>query len=216
MRLTDTLAELRDFNQPVLQTADVSARLNIAGNHASKLMARLADSGHVMRIKRGLWIFPDKADPLSLPAYLTAPFPSYISLQTALYHRGMVSQIPGVVYAISVARTRSYATPLGTFSIHHVCPSFYFGYETADGSGVRMATPEKALIDVLYLMPARSRLFRALPEVEIPRGFSRKKARAMIRRVTSAGRRTMLENRFSRLLETSAQENPFTESVGGV
>lgn len=204
MRLTDALAELRDFNQPVLQTADVSALLDITGNHASTLMARLADAGHVVRIKRGLWAFPDRSDRLSLPMYLTAPFPSYISLQTALYHHGMVSQIPAVVYAISIARTRTYATPLGTFSIHHVIPSFFFGYESTGTSGARMATPEKALVDALYMIPARSGLFRALPEVEIPRGFSRKKARAMIRRVTSAARRTMLENRFNRLLASSA------------
>lgn len=38
-----------------------------------------------------------------------------------------------------------------------------------------MATPEKALIDFLYLSPARSNLFRVLPELELPRDFSAKK-----------------------------------------
>lgn len=34
-----------------------------------------------------------------------------------------------------------------------------------------MATPEKALFDILYLMPAKSNLFRRLTEIELPENF---------------------------------------------
>ena len=139
-------------------------------------------------------------DPLALPEYLTAPFPAYVSLQSALYLHGMISQVPAVTYAVSLARTRRFTTPLGTVSIHHVQPSFFFGFEDS-GHGGRLATPEKALVDFLYLAPARSQLFRALPELEWPKRFNGRRARAIVRRVEPARRRTLVTRRLDALLE---------------
>jgi predicted transcriptional regulator of viral defense system len=48
---------------------------------------------------------------------LTAPFPAYVSLQSALYLHGMVSQVPAVTYAVMLARARRFVTPLGTVAI---------------------------------------------------------------------------------------------------
>ena len=83
----------------------------------------------------------------------------------------MISQIPNVISVASLAQTRKVRTSLGTFSIHRLAPGFFGGYETAKTSGVRLATPEKALLDTLYLTPARSRLFAHLPEVGLPDQF---------------------------------------------
>ena len=51
------------------------------------------------------------------------------------------------------------------------------------GNGAHLAAPEKALVDFLYLGPARSRLFRALPELGLPPKFSVKRARAILARI---------------------------------
>ena len=75
----------------------------------------------------------------------------------------MISQVPAVTYAVTLARTRRFVTLLGTVSLHHVQPRFFFGYEDAGRAGGRLATPEKALVDFLYLTPARSRVFRRFP-----------------------------------------------------
>ena len=83
----------------------------------------------------------------------------------------MVSQIPEVIYVASLARPRKVRTSLATFSIHRLAPRFFGGFETVEPSGVRLATPEKALLDTLYLAPARSGLFAHLPEVELPEHF---------------------------------------------
>ena len=45
-----------------------------------------------------------------------------------------------------------------------------WGFITTPG-GVRLACPEKALLDTLYLAPTRSRPFATLPEVRIPKRF---------------------------------------------
>jgi predicted transcriptional regulator of viral defense system len=187
------------MNIPVFRTSEAGAFLAIGNAHASKLLARLSASGHLMRLKRGRWGFKERIDPFALPEYLTAPYPSYVSLQSALFHHGMVSQIPPVIYAVSIARTNRQATAIGLVSIHHVDPSFFFGYRLAGKGPGKMATPEKAIIDFLYLSPARSRLFQALPELEFPRGFKVSEARKIIRRIRSVRRRNPVRRRFEEL-----------------
>jgi predicted transcriptional regulator of viral defense system len=201
MTLLDALSTIASMNAPVFTTSDAAARLRVPNGHASVMLARLAASGHVIRLRRGVWALPNRVDPLALPEYLTSPFPAYVSLQSALYLHGMLSQMPAMTYAVSLARTRRFTTPLGAVSVHHVQPSFFFGFEEAGRSGGRLATPEKALVDFLYLTPARSRLFRALPELEWPKRFSVRTARSIVKRIEPARRRTLVFRGLDRLLE---------------
>jgi predicted transcriptional regulator of viral defense system len=200
MNLMTALSALASTDAPVFTTTDAAIRLGLPSGHASTILARLAAAGQLIRLRRGVWARPGGVDALALPEYLTAPFPAYVSLQSALYLHGMISQVPAVAYAVSLARTRRFATPLGTVSIHHVQASFFFGFENAGLDG-RLATPEKALMDFLYLTPARSKLFRALPEVEWPARFSARRARAMVHRIEPARRRTLVARRLAALLE---------------
>ena len=62
-----------------------------------------------------------------------------------------------------------------------------------------MAVPEKALIDFFYLSPAKSRLFTALPELELAPNFSMRKAREMIGAVSSTVRRSLIDKRLGQL-----------------
>jgi predicted transcriptional regulator of viral defense system len=200
MTLVAALSALAAMQASVFRTNDAAARLGLANAHASTILARLAASRHLVRLRRGVWAFADRVDPLALPEHLTFPLPSYVSLQSALYLHGMISQMPAVTYAVSLARTRRFTTPLGTVSVHHVDPSFFFGFENV-GRGGRLATAEKALVDFLYLGPARSRLFRALPELELPRRFSLRGARTIVGRIQSARRRAFVSRALERLVE---------------
>lgn len=202
MTLLDALSTIASMDAAVFSTSDVAARLRVPNGHASVMLARLAASGHVLRLRRGVWSLPGRVDSLALPEYLTSPFPAYVSLQSALYLHGMISQVPVITYAVSLARTRRFRTPLGTVSVHHVQPTFFFGFEDVGRSGGRLATPEKALLDFLYLAPARSRLFRALPELEWPSRFSARRARAMVGRIEPPRQRTFVARKLEDLLET--------------
>ena len=201
MTLLDALSTLASMGATVFATSEADARLRVPNGHASVMLARLAASGHVIRLRRGVWALPNRVDPLALPEYLTAPFPSYVSLQSALYLHGMISQMPAMTYAVSLARTRRFTTPLGTVSVHHVQPAFFFGFEDAGRSGGRLATMEKALVDFLYLTPARSNLFRALPELEWPKRFSVRLAHSIVKRIGPVRRRTLVSRALDRLLE---------------
>ena len=206
MRLVDVHARLLRMGPAAFQSSDAAAYLGIGNAHASKLLARLAASGHLARLGRGRWGFKDRIDPFALPEYLTSPFPSYVSLQSALYHHGMISQIPSVLYAVSLARTRTHPTPLGTVSVHHIDPSFFFGHQLSGKGPGKIATPEKTLIDFLYLSPARTRLFRALPELEFPAGFKVNEARKIIGQIRPVRRRNHVSRLFEEIWKSHARD----------
>lgn len=197
---TEALGRLRRMGKPVITTGDAALRLGQTRSAATRTLGRLAAARLVLRLRHGLWSLDPGIDPLLVPEYLTAPFPAYVSLQSALHLHGMISQVPHVIYVASLARTKRIKTPMADYSIHRLAPSFFGGFETV-GGGVRLATPEKALLDVLYLTPARSRLFAALPEVELPRRFSRKEAQRWLRRIPTGPRRTLVQRRLETLLE---------------
>lgn len=200
MNAASALAHLRALRKPVVTTDDAALVLRAERSAATHTLKRLATAGLLKRIRHGLWATDLNLDPLLLPEYLTAPFPSYVSFQSALFFHGMVSQIPNVIYVASLAQTRKVRTSLGTFSIHRLAPRFFGGYEIVKTSGVRLATPEKALLDTLYLAPARSRLFAHLPEVELPEHFDRDGMRYWIRRIPAGPRRKSVEQRLDAVL----------------
>lgn len=192
MNLNHALAKLRTMPAPVVRTNDAAAHWGASPALASKMLARLAVAGHVTRLQRGIWQIDLAAAPWTLHPYMTDPSLSYLSLQTALFHHGMIDQIPTTIHLISTAKTRTIQTPLGTYAVHQVAPGFFCGFEPFAGGPAQMATPEKALVDFFYFRPTRNRSFRALPELEIPKGFKLPRARDFARLITAAARRSMV------------------------
>jgi len=192
MKMTQALAALSQLQSPIFRTRDAAACFDVNRNHASKILARLGDQGLLNELSRGFWALASFKEPLLLPEYLTAPHPTYISLQSALHYHGLIQQIPQVIYAVSLSRSKRYDTPLGTFSIHHIDASFFFGFESIGRFNLKMATAEKALIDFLYLSANKTRLFSKLPEWEIPKGFSWQRCRTMVGRINSPRQKTLV------------------------
>lgn len=200
MRLIDAYTKLKSLGLSYFYTHDVAAYLDISLPHASKLLQRLAKSNQIIRVLRGRWVFPE-IDRLALPGILTAPFPAYISLQSALYYHGMISQIPDTLYAVSLARTYMFKTRLGNVSIHHIQPDFFFDFDETSDPLIKIATPEKALIDLFYLGDAKTKLFASLPELEFPKQFNFKKAAELIEKIPSERKRNLVKLRFKKLKE---------------
>jgi predicted transcriptional regulator of viral defense system len=190
------------MGKPVLTTRDAAIRLGLSGSAATQILGRLKNEGLARRIFRGLWTLDPEIDPLSLPEFLTAPFPAYVSLQSALFFHGMIGQVPQVIYAASLGPTRRIKTSMGTYSIHRLAPGFFGGYETIPQTGIRLAAPEKALLDVLYLAGARSRLFARLPELALPADFDRAEARRWVDRIGDPSRRTMVRKRLEGIFDS--------------
>jgi len=196
MNASEALGRLMRLRVPAATTADAAAVLGISVEAASHTLRRLASSGLVTPVRKGVWSLVERPDPLALAEYVTAPYPSYLSLQTALYQHGMIDQLPSMIFIVSLARSARIETRLGTYSVHHVQPAFFDGFESLPESGIKLARPEKALVDFLYLSPGRGRLFATLPEIELPRGFKRSVARAWVKRISSLRLRTIVSRKL--------------------
>ena len=111
MNAAAALGRLWALGKPVLTTDDAALAVGVERSAASHMLKRLAGAGLMKRIRHGLWTTDLNLDPLLLPEHLTAPFPSYISFQSALFFHGMVSQIPTVIFVASLAQTRRVQRP---------------------------------------------------------------------------------------------------------
>jgi predicted transcriptional regulator of viral defense system len=116
----------------------------------------LLRKGFIIRVKKGLYVFGDE--------YRRRPFarevlanliygPSYISLDFALQHYGLIPERVEALTSVTTGRSRRFFTPVGLFTYRKISlEAFRFGMdrvEIGDGRAFLMATPEKALADKL-------------------------------------------------------------------
>ena len=132
------------------------------------------------------------------------PKESYISLHTALFYHGMIEQVPGRTYSVTIDRSRVVKTPLGVFSFHHCNPEFFTGYEHIKPY-LKLATPEKALIDYFYFSPSKGRQFTKLPELEVPKNFSWKKALNFCEKIPSKRTRSLVYEKIKEQHKISSE-----------
>lgn len=211
MNQIEALRRLRQLDTPVFETRDASALLGVTPANASTILRRLADKKFVTPLSRGRWLLGTSLPRFALPELISAPYPAYVSMQSALFHRGVIEQVPAVIYAATLGKPRRVTTPLGTISFHRLPPELFLGYEI-ETDGSKIATAEKALFDTLYLAPARSRLFARLPELEIPPEFRWEEVRELASRVKFPRRRVHVERRIEELERTW---RPRTTGRGG-
>jgi predicted transcriptional regulator of viral defense system len=203
MNQIEALQRLRTLAAPVVETRDVAALLQVSTSNATTILRRLARTGMIAHLSRGRWLANEKIDRLALPELILAPYPAYVSLQSALFHHGLIEQIPSVIYAVTPARPRRLRTPLGTISFHRMPPELFKGFELSSRSDAKIATPEKALFDLLYLAPGRSRVFSHLPELTIPRRFQWQRLKEYTTLVKSSGRQAYIAQRIRVLRSAS-------------
>jgi predicted transcriptional regulator of viral defense system len=169
MNAVRALELLRKLDRPMIRTGEAAAVLGVSVSNASHLLASLQDAGSVLRISPGRWSVTPQPSRYLVASWLTDPYPSYVSLYTALWRRGVITQVPRTIYVVSLANTKTIRTPVGTYSVHRLPPELFGGYEERNGE--RIATPEKAVFDTLYLARARGKRFSHLTEVDLPAGF---------------------------------------------
>jgi predicted transcriptional regulator of viral defense system len=192
MNQIDALRHLQQQASPVVESRDVAAMLHVSSSNATTILRRLAQKQLIAQLNRGRWLVHTTIDRFAIPELIAAPYPAYVSLQSALFHHGLIEQIPAVIYAATLARPRRVVTPLGTVSYHRIPAELFSGFELQTRSDAKVATPEKALFDTLYLAPGRSRIFSKLPEVTIPRGFRWGELQGYLALVKSASRRSFI------------------------
>lgn len=145
-------------NEPVFETGLLLAG-NVDPEDVRRQLSRWVKSGRLLQLRRGLYT-------LSLPYRKTTPDPflianrlvrgSYVSMQSALSYYGLIPEGVTTIVSITTGQPGLFETPLGRYQFHHVKSSFFKGFhltELNNGQEAFLATPEKALLDLLYLTP---------------------------------------------------------------
>ncbi|MFA4891166.1 MAG: hypothetical protein WC604_02335 [Candidatus Gracilibacteria bacterium] len=91
--------------------------------------------------------------------------PSYHSMESVLSLYGIIPEGTVAYTLITSKKTQKYSNEFGTFSYRHLPPSLFFGVGKRE-DGAFMATPEKALLDYLYLNSAKFKPNFALWQAE--------------------------------------------------
>jgi len=119
-------------------------------------IVRLIDEGWLVPIKKGLYaVSPERTTiPISTPLLANLLYgPSYVSMDYALYHYGIIPERVVEVTSMTTRRGKVYDIPIGRFSYTHSPLDFYpvgiDRVENTDKTGFLMASPAKALCDKL-------------------------------------------------------------------
>lgn len=118
-------------------------------------------AGYIVPLRQGWYAFADYIDKPDYARYMASKIytPSYISLHTALAFYGLIPEAVVEITSITTRKTARFENRFATYSYQTVRPDLFWGYEPKsmrDGQTFMLATPEKALIDLLYLYPQYS------------------------------------------------------------
>jgi predicted transcriptional regulator of viral defense system len=124
--------------------------------------------------------------------------PSYVSLESALAHYQLIPEITYGVTSISTRRSYRFASSMSEFRYRTVTPRLFFGYDLAAAGArrVKIARPEKAVLDFLYLNPRlrsnadfgslridAERFFQLVSEERLRTALARFRHKALLERV---------------------------------
>ena len=122
-----------------------------------KILVAWQSKGYIHRIRNSWYCFadpePSMEDLLHIANRIYAP--SYVSLEFALSHYQLIPEGTFTITSVSSLKTNSFQTPIGSFIYRHVKPKLLFGYRLIRYGKYwyKIAEPEKALLDFLYLNP---------------------------------------------------------------
>lgn len=144
--------------EPLFETGLLLAG-KVDPNDVQRQLARWVKAGRLYQLRRGLYA-------LAPPFQKVKPHPfvvanrmvrgSYVSLQSALACYGLIPEAVPAVTSVTTARPGRWETPLGIYEFRHIRAELCFGYhlvEVSPGQRAFLASPEKALLDLVYLHP---------------------------------------------------------------
>jgi len=153
MQYIELREHLKDFT--IFSILDIK---KIDNNFHRRRLNEWQDKGYIVKIIKGYYIFSDlKLNENVIFEIANKIYsPSYISFETALAYYGF---IPESVYGITSASTRrtyKFKTKIAEFTYRTVSPKLFFGYKLNkyNDKHFKMAAPEKAFLDYLYINPA--------------------------------------------------------------
>jgi predicted transcriptional regulator of viral defense system len=150
-------------DRPLFKTSFLLAGA-VKPKNIQRQLVRWTQSGKLYQLRRGLYALrppyqKTKPHPFLIANRLVEP--SYVSLQSALAHYGLIPEYVPLVTSITTGRPQEVETPLGRFKYQHIKQDLFHSFHRHSVSAqqeVYLAVPEKALLDLIYLQPGGDEL----------------------------------------------------------
>jgi predicted transcriptional regulator of viral defense system len=141
------------FESSLLLAGDINPR------EIRRQLSRWTKTGRINQLRRGLYILAEpyrihESHPFQVANLLVGS--SYVSLQSALSYYNMIPEYTAAVTSVTTRRPGFKNTILGRFEYRHIKKEIFCDYTLVDlpgGQPAFIATPEKSLLDLIYLVP---------------------------------------------------------------
>jgi predicted transcriptional regulator of viral defense system len=149
------LKELNNIKKLYFGYEEIARVLGISGASAKVTASRYVRQGLLVRVKRNMYVLQENWKQAGRDEkYILANLgqtPSYISLMTALDYYEITSQMQrDYIESIAVKRSKEARVNGSVFRYTKIKNNLYFGFKKTKSFFI--ATPEKALLDALYLI----------------------------------------------------------------
>jgi len=144
-------------SQPYFDYPAVRLHFQSESDHTSRTaLSRFAKRGILRELKRGIYAFsePYRSQPLNpLQIAQVLYSPSYVSELWALSWYGVIPEKVTLITSVTTRATRIFKNALGEYRYRTIDGRFFHSWQTEEilSAEVRIATPEKALLDLWYL-----------------------------------------------------------------
>ena len=121
-------------------------------------LLRWKKKGYLIALRNGYYTFSDFLGKPNYAYFFANKMyqPSYVSLHSALAFYGIIPEAVVQITSVSSLKTAFFSNPFGEFSYKKIKNELMFGYDLKPMDKRRnllFATPEKAILDLLYLYP---------------------------------------------------------------
>ncbi len=155
----------------IFTTRNYAAIKGISVSAASHQLKIIHSKGWIQPLTRGVWVNPNHPyfTPLSCVPILLGVEQGYVSFLTALHRHGAISQVPRTMQIATTGHSRRLETAFGNFEFFQLKPEMMqMGVEWSPSHlPFRIASPEKALIDTLYIASRKGKRFSSLPQLQM-------------------------------------------------
>ena len=160
----------KKLNTNILTVEIINSILSERSVDARKsYLKRACHNGDLIRIRNGLYLLGKERRKYPYNSFEVANFilePSYVSLESALSHYGLIPEAVYTTTSVTTRKNLEQDTPIGHFSFSHLKTNYFnFGFYQVREADCRylVATPLKALMDYIVL---RKKFYKTIEDLE--------------------------------------------------
>jgi predicted transcriptional regulator of viral defense system len=152
----------------VVLVDELAAKYGLSTPSAWKVVSRLKKRGLLSRVSNGVYLNKFVRDASALDFVNLLKPNSYVSLEWAMHHWGISTQSPFSLTCVTTDKSKEYRTPEFAITLRTISKHLFWGFieKKTRYSNYRIAEPEKALLDWIYLT-LQSGLTPRLDELEL-------------------------------------------------